>query len=100
LGGGLFLFWRRIAGAGDIKLLAAVGLWAGADILPVFLLITALAGGLLALALAGMTWARNRTRPLDQRLPLRKVPIPYGVAIAIGGFVVLMQLSQPALFQT
>jgi prepilin peptidase CpaA len=93
---GLVMFVTKLAGAGDIKLLAVVGLWAGPHWVAVFLVTTALAGGLLALTMAGLTFVRNRTR--EKTLPLAKVPIPYGIAIAAGGLTVLYRLSEPLFF--
>lgn len=98
LGVGFFMFSHNLAGAGDVKLLAAAGLWAGVQLLAVLLFITAVAGGLLGAVMAGLTWNRNRSCPPDLVVSLRKVPIPYGVAIAVGGLASLMQLSHPVLF--
>ena len=97
---GFFMFSRNLAGAGDVKLLAAAGLWAGVESLAVLLFITALAGGLLGLVMAGLAWNRNRSLPPSQTVSLRKVPIPYGVAIAIGGLASLLQLSHSVLFSS
>ena len=69
-------FRLGILGGGDVKLLAAAALWLGAAALMPFLMATALAGGLLAVAF--LAWAlvrRDRGR----------VALPYGIAIAAGG---------------
>ena len=58
---GFVMFMGNIAGAGDIKLLAATGLWAGPHLVAVFLVTTAIAGGLLALLMALLTHLRNRS---------------------------------------
>lgn len=77
-------------GGGDVKLLAAVSLWAGTSHLALLLLVTAVAGGLVALAVL--------CRPLLQRLASgpTEAPasrdVPYGVAISIGGIAVASQL--------
>jgi prepilin peptidase CpaA len=93
---GFVMFMGNIAGAGDIKLLAATGLWAGPHLVAVFLVTTAIAGGLLALLMALLTHLRNRSgRPA---VALARVPIPYGVAISAGGLGTLYLLSQPILF--
>jgi prepilin peptidase CpaA len=83
---GLAAFAAGVLGGGDVKLLAAVGLFAGPARLVDFLAITALAGGALGIAVLagapigqsagadGATWrARLRGR------------LPYGPAIAAGG---------------
>jgi prepilin peptidase CpaA len=91
--------WRRgWIGGGDAKLLAALGLWAGPSELVGFLLVTSLAGGILALA---ALWYRNigwaYLAPLwtamgqmaASGLPAAGISVsaglPYGVAIAAGG---------------
>jgi prepilin peptidase CpaA len=51
-------FSRGLIGGGDVKLLAAATLWAGADALPPLLLLTALIGGVLALVLLTPLGAR------------------------------------------
>ena len=93
---GFIMFMGNIAGAGDIKLLAATGIWAGPHLVAVFLVTTAIAGGLLALLMALLTHFRNKTG--RSKIPLAKVPIPYGVAICAGGLCVFSMLSQPILF--
>ncbi|MDD3288321.1 MAG: prepilin peptidase [Alphaproteobacteria bacterium] len=94
---GFFMFSRKLAGAGDVKLLSIVSLWAGPQALAVFLFVTALAGGLLGLVMAGLTIHRNMSRTEDQSISLKTVPIPYGVAIAVGGLASLLQLFNRAL---
>ncbi|MBS0526669.1 MAG: prepilin peptidase [Proteobacteria bacterium] len=73
-------------GGGDVKLLAAVSLFAGPERLPDFLIVTAVAGGLLGLAiLAGAPIGRPAMAgagPLRARL---RGGLPYGPAIAVGG---------------
>jgi len=93
---GFAMFMGNIAGAGDIKLLAATGLWAGPHLVAVFLITTMIAGGFLALLMVILTHRRNRSR--KKAIALAGVPIPYGVAISIGGLGILGMLSQPLLF--
>lgn len=95
---GFAMFARNVAGAGDIKLLAVTGLWAGPHFIALFLFITAIAGGLLAIIVAGITYRRNLVRGAQNAVALARVPIPYGVAIAIGGLCTLVMLSHPVLF--
>lgn len=90
------MFVGNLAGAGDIKLLAVTGLWAGPHLIAVFLVTTAISGGLLALFMALMTYIRNFSG--KQAIALARVPIPYGIAIALGGLNTLYMMSQPILF--
>lgn len=83
------LFWFGLFGAGDAKLFFSVALFAGLGHLPVFIIVTALAGG--AIAAASLV-----TRPTRAFVMLQMRGkgewgrgIPYGVAIAIGGVLVL-----------
>lgn len=79
-------FAGRLLGGGDVKLLAAASLFAGPDLMADFLLVTALAGGVLGIAvLAGTSIGPilpssqlNASAP-----PLRH--LAYGPAIAAGG---------------
>lgn len=77
------LLWRvRVLGAGDAKLLAAVGPYIGpAGVLPV-LLYTLLAGGALALATAA--WTRLRAAHASGELQVCALQLPYALAITAG----------------
>ena len=89
----LALYAFRAVGGGDVKLMTVTAMWAGPTAMAEFLVITTLAGGLLALlmissarfgfavGLAGI--GRRETKNM-----LLKVALPYGVAIAAGGFFV------------
>ena len=85
LASGFVMFAGNIAGAGDIKLLAATGLWAGPHLVAVFLITTAIAGGLAG----ACSWRCSRISativPRRTAVALARVPNPYGVAISIGG---------------
>lgn len=84
---GAVLFYFHIWGGGDVKLATAVCLWFGwADLLR-WALITALAGGLLAIMIILFRRVRlNENWPnwLAQ-LHNKDEGMPYGVAIGIGG---------------
>lgn len=89
---GLGLFAAGILGGGDVKLLAGCVPWLGLDQLPVFFLLMALAGGLLALATLllrrfSFNAAWRRSRWFDQ-LSKGQQKIPYGLAIGCAGLVV------------
>src|SRR5580704_17856697 len=53
---GFAMFMGNLAAARDIKLLAAAGLWAGPHLVAVFLITAAMAGGVLALGIALLTY--------------------------------------------
>lgn len=77
LAGGIFciLFLLGGMGGGDVKLMTAVGAWAGLSHVVAILMATAVSGGFLALAYI------LRTTNAAQRGSVRA---PYGVAIAVG----------------
>ena len=90
---GLAVFAAGAIGGGDVKLAAALGLWAGSTDAAGFLLVTALAGGALSvliLATRNLPFAPYLSGPLKagpqtdgQEMPRESVP--YGVALAAGG---------------
>lgn len=98
-----FLFWLcGWLGAGDVKLLAAVGALCGPALLPSMLLLTAFSGGLLAVLVMlwqGRTRATLRrllTRPGHRPLPAAGDPdaayrLPYALAIAAGSLLAALQ---------
>ena len=83
---GLFAFGA--IGGGDVKLLVALALW----IKPVWFLqlltVMAVSGGVLTVVMAFWHVARRQRH---------KLAIPYGLAIAFGGFWVLVQNYLPAI---
>jgi prepilin peptidase CpaA len=86
IGAGMFAL--RWIGGGDAKVFAAAGLWLGLDGAPSFLMWTAVAGGLFAVALlSARDWAQPYAVRAPQwvgRLLTPDGDIPYGVAIAAG----------------
>jgi prepilin peptidase CpaA len=88
---GTFAFSAGLFGGGDIKLLAATGLWL--DLRGGLLLIIAvlLAGGLVAIAYIAANLLRRRA---EGSLKSRRVP--YGIAIAIGALLAIA-VSREAL---
>ena len=82
---GAGLFALGAMGGGDVKLLAAAGLWAGPAGAAHLLVVMSVAGGFLALivlALHRLSAPRGGERAAALRLP-------YGVAIATGGLAAL-----------
>ncbi len=88
---GFLLFAFRLIGGGDAKLLAATSLWAGPELVLPFLFVTAVAGGAMAMflymrhRLAGST---GLTFLAPASPDFAKQPMPYAVAIAVGGLYV------------
>ena len=79
------LYWFGILGAGDAKLFAAVALFMGLTHLAAFAVLTAIAGGLLAILffiLSPKKVLRGLTK--QGRAENKGAGIPYGVAIALG----------------
>jgi prepilin peptidase CpaA len=93
---GMAAFAAGFLGGGDVKLLAAASLMAGPSRMADFLMVTALAGGLLGVAvLAGAS--RGRVVPLSEPEPGASTHsgrrVPYGPAIAAGGLWVATSLA-------
>lgn len=101
---GFALYQYRQVGAGDVKLLGVVALWAGTSGLIALLLFMSISG-LLALPLilfarflvakaqAGNLWKAQWQVP---RVLTRRQGVPYGVAIALGG--ILTSIVRPFTF--
>ena len=78
---GAAAFAAGVLGGGDVKLLAAAGLFAGPAHVVAFLMVVALVGGAVAVAvLAGVRVAHRMAEDAGLRRRL-----PYGPAIAAGG---------------
>ena len=85
LGMGTLLFASGKLGGGDVKLLAAAGLWFDIRSGVVMLTSVLLAGGVLALVILGLRMFNWREVAIARvRLLKPKGGIPYGVAIATG----------------
>lgn len=89
---GLGLFALGWMGGGDVKLFSALALWSGPSRLAPFALITSLAGAALALVMLSPLGRHAPTPSTEARAAARQ-PMPYGVAIAAGGFWVLSQYA-------
>lgn len=80
---GTFLFSAGWMGGGDVKLLAASLFWFDAAGGAQMLIITAIAGGILTMALMGLRIVFGKVGGIGA---LRKGGgMPYGIAIAVGG---------------
>jgi len=122
LGVGIALFARRLIGGGDVKLIAAVSLWAGLEQFALFALVTTLVGGALAviilwlqpwaplvraqLAAFGLNFATAAATAREPGAGIEPnaaadpandqppVTLPYGIAIAAGGVAVVVELMK------
>lgn len=98
---GTALFVLNIWGGGDAKLLGAAALWTGWNDLASFVLLMALAGAVLALALIVLR-RLIQTAPVGRwysRLLSKSEGIPYGVAIAIAAALVVLLPTEPVAVQ-
>jgi prepilin peptidase CpaA len=97
------LFWWGVFGGGDAKLITAMALVVGSRDLLEFLLIMSVCGGGLGLAILARDRFRARRRHASQQLARPATPhwaepagppmgatVPYGVAIAGAGVVMLI----------
>jgi len=95
---GMAIFAVGWIGGGDAKLFAAAALWLGMAPIPTFLVVTALSGGGLAVALVNLrsNWVRSLIPAGPawvERLREPKGDAPYGVAIAIGALAAFPQCA-------
>ncbi len=95
---GMGMFAAGWIGGGDAKLFAVAGLWLGWSALANFLVITALAGGGLAVLLLNARSAYVRTHLAGapgwlERLVTPGGDVPYGVAIAVGALAAYPQTT-------
>jgi prepilin peptidase CpaA len=99
----LILFSRGLIGGGDVKIMAALSVGLSPSDSYRFVVATAIAGGILAVAYCLLSSKLNgpyrtrRTSFLSRVVAVeswricRRGPLPYGVAIAAGGAFVLLQ---------
>ena len=85
-------------GGGDVKLLAVAALWAGPAHVFELLAVSAIAGGLLALAFLtqlrfGIATALSGAGLKTEGQAVANGQLPYGVAIATGGLAIAARLA-------
>ena len=86
---GLILFAVGAAGGGDVKLLAAISLFAGTPYIAPLLILTALSGGLVA----SVIWIGSKMHPKQNKVDgANRHGVPYGVAITVSGIWLCIQL--------
>ncbi len=88
---GYILFALKIFGGGDGKLMAAAGLWFGTASTVQFLMLTAVAGGLLVIIIAFLALIQSHFEATGASFSasLKKLApkVPYGVALAVGAIL-------------
>ena len=87
---GLVLYGTGTMGAGDVKLIAATAVWAGTEHTLAFMLLTAIAGGVVSMAVIvrnNYGWVIGWP-PAENTMKL----VPYGIAIAAAGLFVAAKL--------
>jgi prepilin peptidase CpaA len=100
---GLLVFRFSFLGAGDIKVMTAIAVWAGFDQLLILLICVGLAGGALAVSVLLL---RHFLRSLTIYVPMsgtlaaaqvvcERTKLPYGLAIALGSIWVIYDLPPP-----
>lgn len=82
---GIALFAIGAWGGGDAKFFAACALWIPIQHTAAYLVGLGIAG--LFLILGWVIWSKARGQPMS-----RKSPLPYGVAIAVGGIFAVVSL--------
>jgi prepilin peptidase CpaA len=90
---GLASFAAGWVGGGDVKLMAATALWVGPASFSLFVLVTTVLGGVIAvLMLSELRFTVAQVAESAGCNEIRDIvlgrAIPYGVAIAVGGWVV------------
>ena len=78
------VFYLGMMGGGDVKLAAALALWFPPLVTLKFLVVMSIAGGVLTVVVIALHIARRSKG---------RIKVPYGVAIAFGGLVMLAQTS-------
>ncbi len=92
-------FGFGIMGGGDVKLITAASLWTGPVWTLEFLTVTALAGGIVTLAV--MFLPENHEQPIGEISHIVKnqdpiipgIRVPYGIGIAFGGLFAAFQMG-------
>ncbi len=97
---GMILFARNLIGGGDLKLLAAAGVWIGWSGLWPYLLLVALLGGALAMVILIARKFRRKIPLISSLWWMNEDasgahPVPYGLAVGVAA--IIMFSKNPAL---
>ncbi|MGE0755265.1 MAG: prepilin peptidase [Alphaproteobacteria bacterium] len=92
---GFVIFARKWMGGGDVKLIIACSLWVGLQHLIEFVVLFAVIGGVLSIALYALRKLLLRIKLAKQlpRLLRDGEPVPYGIAIA-SAFLIMMHTGK------
>jgi prepilin peptidase CpaA len=90
---GAALFALKWMGGGDVKLFAALSLWAGLSRLAPLALVTSLAGAVVSLVMISPL-RRFAPPPSTEAQAAAAQPVPYGLAIAAGGLWLFAQYAR------
>jgi len=99
LGVGFIFFLLNLFGAGDIKMIAALSLWAGPSLFTEFLFVTVVAGGFLVILIVSREGFRQAFEGTGFARGIifafrSKTQVPYGVAVAFGGLSILLSYEK------
>lgn len=96
---GLLLFAFRILGGGDVKFMASLALWTGLGVLPIFVVIMSLVGGVQVLLILMLRKAAPQIEYLLAKFNIilpewlqRNGGVPYGVSIGTAVLIVFDQI--------
>ena len=102
----MVLFFLRLFGGGDAKIIPAIALWTGLNGLPLFLMVTTIAGGLLALLSIILRKTKMGQSLIKKAVSVPAIQngwvsalannmnvVPYGIAIAIGAIASFRHLG-------
>jgi len=94
----MVLFFLKLFGGGDAKIIAAISLWTGTQGLGMFLMLTTIAGGVLAITSIILRKTKIGQKLISKMLRYQSLQdgwvgalakgtnvVPYGIAIAVGG---------------
>lgn len=96
------IYLAGVLGAGDVKLISALALWAGLRDGMAFMIVMALIGGLLALLLLALRKSMARWPAIKPYIPSRRLKAwarrriyPYGIAICLAGLIFIPTFFAP-----
>lgn len=96
---GIVLFAFKILGGGDVKFMSSLALWTGLELLPSFVIVFSIVGGVQAIMVLML---RKQSQPIEYLLAKCKIQVPewlgkdgglpYGLAIGVALMILFDQL--------